>query len=196
MEVSAVTPLGLPLEKEYIVTLPNEVEDIIQEILFKQQCESVLVKTYLWDEYSKKWYIEKEQTHYAPNTPRDFLLLKEGAHERRFTHTFMQECIIHRQSKLWFCIDATENARYSDDLLNNPEVLFYKFKYTTPSGKVYRFIAMCDMRHSGYSAEQLERVRTEILRPGAMWFCEHIREKYRSYFDEDAYTQILKARKD
>jgi hypothetical protein len=34
--------------------------------------------------------------------------------------------------------------------------------------------------------ERLAEIKETILKPGARWYCDHFREKYRAHRDEDA----------
>lgn len=70
-------------------------------------------------------------------------------------------------------IDDTEKVSYAEDLLEDPEVLFYKFKYTTREGEIYRFTLYCNLRGYNHTEERLREIKETILKPGAKWFCNH-----------------------
>ena len=89
------------------------------------------------------------------------------------------------ESKIIFSVNELE-VTYDDELLEDPEVLFFRFKYTSESGKVYRFKLYASLIGSGYSPERLAEIKETILKPGARWYCDHFREKYRAHRDEDA----------
>ena len=44
----------------------------------------------------------------------------------------------------------------------------------------------CPLIGYGYSPERLAEIKETILKPGARWYCDHFREKFRAYRDEHA----------
>ena len=177
---------NLPVKKELMIDGPYEVNSTIKDMLMNGGCERVDVKVSLYDEDYDEWYVHSELIHYGANAPTsDFALVCEGAHERIQPHSWCEARIFHMKSKIIFFVNDWE-LTYSDELLENPEVLFYRFKYTSVSGTVYRFTLFCSLIGCGYSQERLAEIKETILKPGARWYCDHFREKYRSYRDEDA----------
>jgi hypothetical protein len=180
---------NLPVEKELMMDGRNGARDTIDDMLINGGCEKVDVKVSLYDEDFDEWYVESERTHYGANVPlNDFMLVCEGAHERIQPHSWCEARILHLKSKIIFLVNDGE-ITYSDELLEHPEVLFYRFKYTSESGKVYRFLLFCNLIGCGYSQECLAEIKETILKPGARWYCDHFREKYRFERNEDAMTR-------
>ena len=178
--------LNLPIQKEVIMDRPNGTEEIVEDMLLNGGCEKVDVKVSLYGEKFDEWYVHSEITHYAANGPTsDFALICEGAHERLQPHSWCEARILHMESKIIFSVNELE-VTYDDELLEDPEVLFFRFKYTSESGKVYRFKLYSSLIGSGYSPERLAEIKETILKPGARWYCDHFREKYRAHRDEDA----------
>ena len=194
-EIKSVDERGnLPISKELIMNGPYEAEDTVREMLNNGGCEKVDVKVSLYDEEFDEWYVHSEITHCGSNArPNEFMLVYEGAHVRRLAHSWCEERIFHVRSKIVLTVnDASVN--YDDELRENPEVLFYRFKYTTELGKVYRFTLYCPLIGYGYSPERLAEIKETILKPGARWYCDHFREKFRAYRDEDALSRWHKRR--
>ena len=177
---------NLPVNKELMMDEPNMIKNTIKDMLLNGGCEKVDVKVSLYDEKFDEWYVHSEITHYAANGPTsDFALICEGAHERLQPHSWCEARILHMESKIIFSVNELE-VTYDDELLEDPEVLFFRFKYTSESGKVYRFKLYASLIGSGYSPERLAEIKETILKPGARWYCDHFREKYRAHRDEDA----------
>ena len=186
---------NLPVEKELMMDGRNGARDTIDDMLINGGCEKVDVKVSLYDEDFDEWYVESERTHYGANAPlNDYMLLCEGAHERIQPHTWCEARILHLKSKIMFLVNDGE-ITYSDELLEHPEVLYYRFKYTSESGKVYRFSLFCNLIGCGYSQECLAEIKETILKPGARWYCDHFHEKYRGDRNEDAMTRWLNRRR-
>ena len=180
---------NLPVEKELMMDGRNGARDTIDDMLINGGCEKVDVKVSLYDEDFDEWYVESERTHYGANAPlNDYMLLCEGAHERIQPHSWCEARILHLKSKIIFLVNDGE-ITYSDELLEHPEVLYYRFKYTSESGKVYRFSLFCNLIGCGYSQERMAEIKETILKPGARWYCDHFREKYRFERNEDAMTR-------
>ena len=180
---------NLPVEKELMMDGPNGARDTIDDMLINGGCEKVDVKVSLYDKDFDEWYVDSELTYYGANVPlNDYMLLCEGAHERIQPHTWCEARILHLKSKIIFMVNDCE-VTYSDELLEHPEVLYYRFKYTSESGKVYRFTLFCSLIACGYSQERLAEIKETILKPGARWYCDHFREKYRFERNEDAMTR-------
>ena len=180
---------NLPVEKELMMDGRNGARDTIDDMLINGGCEKVDVKVSLYDEDFDEWYVESERTHYGANAPlNDYMLVCEGAHERIQPHSWCEARILHLKSKIIFLVNDGE-ITYSDELLEHPEILFYRFKYTSESGKVYRFSLFCNLIGCGYSQECLAEIKETILKPGARWYCDHFREKYRFERNEDAMTR-------
>jgi hypothetical protein len=186
---------NLPVEKELMMDGRNGARDTIDDMLINGGCEKVDVKVSLYDEDFDEWYVESERTHYGANAPlNDFMLICEGAHERIQPHSWCEARILHLKSKIIFLVNDGE-ITYSDELLEHPEVLFYRFKYTSESGKVYRFSLFCNLIGCGYSQECMAEIKETILKPGARWYCDHFHEKYRGDRNEDAMTRWLNRRR-
>lgn len=183
--------LDLPIKREYITESQAKAEELIQELINKEHCMAVNAKLSFWDDKTEDWYSVYKKIFYDANTKQDYMLLCNGAHENRNKQTWMQEFVIHLPTGIMFFIDDTEKVVYAEDLLENPEVLFYKFHYTTRQGKVYRFTLYCNLCYCNHSAERLAEIKETVLKPGAKWFCEHLREKYRTLFDEDPYFNMI-----
>ena len=180
---------NLPVEKELMMDGRNGARDTIDDMLINGGCEKVDVKVSLYDEDFDEWYLDSELTFYGANVPlNDYMLLCEGAHERIQPHTWCEARILHLKSKIMFLVNDGE-ITYSDELLEHPEVLFYRFKYTSILGEVYRFTLFCSLIGCGYSQERLAEIKETILKPGARWYCDHFREKYRFERNEDAMTR-------
>ena len=180
---------NLPVEKELMMDGRNGARDTIDDMLINGGCEKVDVKVSLYDEDFDEWYVESERTHYGANAPlNDFMLVCEGAHERIQPHSWCEARILHLKSKIIFMVNDCE-VTYSDELLEHPEVLYYRFKYTYESSKVYRFTLFCSLIGGGYSQERMAEIKETILKPGARWYCDHFREKYRFERNEDAMTR-------
>jgi hypothetical protein len=180
---------NLPVNKELMMDEPNMIKNTIKDMLLNGGCEKVDVKVSLYDEDFDEWYVESERTHYGANAPlNDFMLICEGAHERIQPHSWCEARILHLKSKIIFLVNDGE-ITYSDELLEHPEVLFYRFKYTSILGEVYRFTLFCSLIGCGYSQERLAEIKETILKPGARWYCDHFREKYRFERNEDAMTR-------
>ena len=180
---------NLPVEKELMMDGSNGARDTIDDMLINGGCEKVDVKVSLYDEDFDEWYVESERTHYGANAPlNDYMLVCEGAHERIQPHSWCEARILHLKSKIIFMVNDCE-VTYSDELLEHPEVLYYRFKYTSESGKVYRFSLFCNLIGCGYSQECMAEIKETILKPGARWYCDHFREKYRFERNEDAMTR-------
>ena len=186
---------NLPVEKELIMDGSNGARDTIDDMLINGGCEKVDVKVSLYDEDFDEWYVESERTYYGANAPTSgYMLVCEGAHERVQPHTWCEARILHMKSKILFLVNDGE-ITYSDELLEHPEILFYRFKYTSESGKVYRFSLFCNLIGCGYSQECLAEIKETILKPGARWYCDHFHEKYRGDRNEDAMTRWLNRRR-
>lgn len=183
--------LDLPIKREHITESQAKAEELIQKLINNEHCMSVNAKLSFWDDETQDWYLMYEKVFYESNTRQDYMLLCNGAHEIRNKQTWMQEFVIHLPTKITFFIDDTEKVSYAEDLLEDPEVLFYKFKYTTQEGKIYRFTLYCNLRGYSHTVERLEEIKETILKPGAKWFCNHLREKYRMLFNEDPYFNMI-----
>ena len=186
---------NLPIEKELMMDGRNGARDTIDDMLINGGCEKVDVKVSLYDEDFDEWYVDSELTFYGANVPlNDYMLLCEGAHERIQPHTWCEARILHLKSTIMFLVNDCE-VTCSDELLEHPEVLFYRFKYTSESGKVYRFSLFCNLIGCGYSQECMAEIKETILKPGARWYCDHFHEKYRGDRNEDAMTRWLNRRR-
>lgn len=186
---------NLPIEKELMMDGSNGARDTIDDMLINGGCEKVDVKVSLYDKDFDEWYVDSELTYYGANVPlNDYMLLCEGAHERIQPHTWCEARILHLKSKIMFLVNDGE-ITYSDELLEHPEVLYYRFKYTSESGKVYRFSLFCNLIGCGYSQECMAEIKETILKPGARWYCDHFHEKYRGDRNEDAMTRWLNRRR-
>ena len=186
---------NLPIEKELMMDGSNGARDTIDDMLINGGCERVDVKVSLYDKDFDEWYVDSELTYYGANVPlNDFMLVCEGAHERIQPHSWCEARILHLKSKIIFLVNDGE-ITYSDELLEHPEVLFYRFKYTSILGEVYRFTLFCSLIGCGYSQERLAEIKETILKPGARWYCDHFREKYRGDRNEDAMTRWSKRRR-
>lgn len=186
---------NLPIEKELMMDGRNGARDTIDDMLINGGCEKVDVKVSLYDEDFDEWYVDSELTYYGANVPlNDFMLICEGAHERIQPHSWCEARILHLKSKIIFLVNDGE-ITYSDELLEHPEVLYYRFKYTSESGKVYRFSLFCNLIGCGYSQERMAEIKETILKPGARWYCDHFHEKYRGDRNEDAMTRWLNRRR-
>ena len=186
---------NLPIEKELMMDGRNGARDTIDDMLINGGCEKVDVKVSLYDEDFDEWYVDSELTYYGANVPlNDFMLICEGAHERIQPHSWCEARILHLKSKIIFLVNDGE-ITYSDELLEHPEVLYYRFKYTSESGKVYRFSLFCNLIGCGYSQECMAEIKETILKPGARWYCDHFHEKYRGDRNEDAMTRWLNRRR-
>ena len=186
---------NLPVEKELMMDGRNGARDTIDAMLINGGCEKVDVKVSLYDEDFDEWYVDSEVTYYGANVPlNDYMLVCEGAHERIQPHTWCEARSLHLKSKIIFMVNDCE-VTYSDELLEHPEVLYYRFKYTSESGKVYRFSLFCNLIGCGYSQECMAEIKETILKPGARWYCDHFREKYRFERNEDAMTRWSKRRR-
>lgn len=180
---------NLPVEKELIMDGSHGAKDTIRDMLINGGCERVDVKVSLYDEDFDEWYVESERTYYGANAPTSgYMLVCEGAHERVQPHSWCEAKIMHEKSKIIFIVNDWE-LDYSEELLEHPEVLFYRFKYTSILGEVYRFSLFCSLIGCGYSQERLAEIKETILKPGARWYCDHFREKYRFERNEDAMTR-------
>ena len=180
---------NLPIEKELMMDGSNGARDTIDDMLINGGCEKVDVKVSLYDEDFDEWYVESERTYYGANAPTSgYMLVCEGAHERVQPHSWCEAKIMHEKSKIIFMVNDWE-LDYSEELLEHPEVLFYRFKYTSILGEVYRFTLFCSLIGCGYSQERLAEIKETILKPGARWYCDHFREKYRFERNEDAMTR-------
>ena len=186
---------NLPVEKELIMEGPYGAKDTISDMLNNGGCERVDVKVSLYDKDFDEWYVDSELTYYGANVPlNDYMLVCEGAHERIQPHSWCEARILHLKSKIMFLVNDGE-ITYSDELLEHPEVLYYRFKYTSESGKVYRFSLFCNLIGCGYSQERMAEIKETILKPGARWYCDHFHEKYRGDRNEDAMTRWLNRRR-
>ena len=173
----------------------NGARDTIDDMLINGGCEKVDVQVSLYDNDFDDWYVDSELTFYGANVPlNDFMLVCEGAHERIQPHTWCEARILHLISKIMFLVNDGE-ITCSDELLEYPEVLFYRFKYTSESGKVYRFTLFWSLIGGGYSQERMAEIKETILKPGARWYCDHFHEKYRGDRNEDAMTRWLNRRR-
>lgn len=180
---------NLPVNKELMMDEPNMIKNTINDMLLNGGCKKVDVKVSLYDEDYDEWYEDSEITYYEANTPlSDFVLLCEGAHERLQPHSWCEARILHTKSKIMFLVNDSQIG-CSEELLASPEVLFYRFKYTSIFGQVYRFTLFCNLIGCGYSKERLAEIKETILKPGARWYCDHFREKYRFVRNEDAMTR-------
>ena len=186
---------NLPVEKELIMEGPHGAKDTINDMLNNGGCEKVDVKVSLYDKDFDEWYVDSELTYYGANVPlNDYMLVCEGAHERIQPHSWCEARILHLKSKIMFLVNDGE-ITYSDELLEHPEVLYYRFKYTSESGKVYRFSLFCNLIGCGYSQERMAEIKETILKPGARWYCDHFHEKYRGDRNEDAMTRWANRRR-
>lgn len=168
--------------------------DTVYEMIAKDGHERVDVKVSMYDKEFDEWIEWSQKSHYNANDfNRDFKLICDGEHEETVPHSWCEATIINLKNKIIFTInDAC--VVYSKELLDNPEVIFYRFKYTDESGKVYRFSLLCNMTGCNESAEYLNEIKETVLKPGARWYCDHFREKYRSNRQEDAWSKWFKRR--
>lgn len=174
-------------------------EDIKDDLVFKNWhdfdsrifkltqdgCNSVDVEIYRRFSDSSEWFLDQKKTYYGANTNHEFFLLNHGAHEYRYPHTMMEEFIIHLPTKIWFSVNEAE-VIHSDEIKDNTNSLFYEFSFLAFE-KEYKFIALCSVME-----EQKEYVMKNILIPGAQWFCDHFRERWRSDMDERAVMTYMK----
>lgn len=166
--------LGMKVKREFEIPKGGSAEKEIWKIIKENNCQSVRARISLWDDNLKEWFVDTEKTYYDSSyTGQEYLLLKDGAHEHRFPTTSIQEMIIHLPSKVVFYVDARVDHLYPEHLLNDPEILFYKFKYTDEDEIVHRFTLCCSLRGNNFSKEKLAEIKENILKPGAKWFCEH-----------------------
>ena len=179
--------LGLSTKKEWFVDYMGEEEKKVKEIMDNNRCDEAEVKLFRLNYKEEEWYVCKEKTYYDCNLKQEYMLLTNGSHEHRFKHSHWQEQIIHMESKITFFIDNSRIVGFAPCLLNNPEVLFYKFKYNAEDGSVHRFVVFCDLRGWDYTPERLAEIKKTILKPGAQWFCKHFHEKYRLQFTKELY---------
>lgn len=194
-EISTVRgKTNLPINKVLTIKHEFEADAYIRSLIINEGCEKVEVKVSMYDEEKDEWYIHSEKIHYGPNAPvRDFVLVSEGAHEVVIGHSWCEAKILHVDSRIIFSVNDSA-VGYSDGLLEDPEVLFYRFKYTSENGKVYRFTLYCSLQGYGYSEQRLAEIKETILKPGARWYCDHFREKYRVLRGEDAYSKWFQHR--
>lgn len=180
---------GLPVKVECMVGTPHEAQEKVAAIMNGGHLDPVETVLYVWEEHGKEWLICQEKTYYPSDDDgiRQFFLIRDGGHEHRFKHSSVEEIVIHLPSGIRFYVNDRQTA-YSEELKTSPEVLFYKFKYTSEFGKVYRFTIFCNLMGKGYSSEKLSEIQETILKPGAKWYCQHFQEAYRSYRGEDSMT--------
>ena len=174
--------LGLSTEKEWFVDYIGEEEQKVKEVMDNDRCDEAEVKLSRWSDKEMEWYVYREKTYYDCNLKQEYMLLTNGSHEHRFKHSHWQEQVIHMESKITFFIDNSRIVGFAPNLLDDPEVLFYKFKYNAEDGSVLRFVVYCNLRGYNYTPERLSEIKQTILKPGAQWFCKHFNEKYRRQF--------------
>lgn len=174
---------GTLIEKELTYSNGTEVDNALQELMFKRNCNKIETEFYQWHNVLQEWVLDQKKTYYEPNNHPEFVLLCNGDHEWRYRHTRMQEMIMHLPSKTIFFVDEREFAKYSDETAGS---IFYKFRYEI-NEKTYRFITYCPYDHDSNEQEK-ERIKQEILIPGSKWYCEHIREKWKHDMGMDFYS--------
>ena len=174
--------LGLSSEKEWLIDSMGEVGQKIKEVMDNEHYDAAEVKLSHWSHEKMEWRVCSEKTYYNCNTKQEYMLLNNGSHEHRLKHSHWQELVIHLESKITFFIDNSQIVGFAPNLLNEPEVLFYKFKYHAENGMVFHFVVYCNLCGCNYTPEQLSEIKQTILKPGAQWFCDHFSEKYRLLF--------------
>lgn len=187
------TNLGVPfcetMEADGLKAGELKARDLIQDMnLEKLDC-----CRYLWDDRLQRWFEDARKCYYHPNTPKEFFLLKNGAHEHRFPSTPMQEIMLYIPKRIVITVLDRDQVNFSEELLSDPNYVFYKFKYNAPGGRVYPFTALCRMSDEELTPESRTDLIDEVLRPGAKWFCEHLSEEYRQFFKTDGWAQVFKA---
>lgn len=196
VEIDAIdTTVNLPVKKLYFDKERGTDIKHANELICTQNCDNVRAVTSLWDDETQDWYEDSDVTYFHPNTKPDYYLLRNAAHECRLKHALMQEYVIHIPTRTLFWIDERVTT-YPKENLEDPECLFYKFKYTTELGKEYKFTVYCNLRGSGKTQEELQDILENVLKPAAMWFCNHIRESYRHYNEDDAWSKIRRRKKE
>lgn len=169
----------------------SEGYELVKDWIINRNHDNVNMKISFWDEKTQDWYEDSNITFLQPDTESEFYIIENGAHECRLKHSYMQELVLHAPTRTLFIIDE-RSTTYLEDTKEDSEVFFYKFKYTTAIGKQYQFTAYCNLRGMNKTPEELSGVKENILRPGAKWFCNHIRERYRCFFQDDACSKITR----
>ena len=195
VEIEAIDVDNTSIKKTYFTGNHGEYSEYLQELILSQKCDSARAVVSMWNDDTQDWYEYRDVTYFKPNLMQDYYLLKNGEHEYRIKHSFIQEQILHLPSKIVFMV-SERRVEYAKELLESPECLFYDFQYVTESGKEYNFTACCNLIGSKKPHEELQQIKEKILKPGTEWFCKHLREAYKSYFDEDPYSKIERKKKD
>lgn len=187
---------NIQVKKELMIDGKYGASGAIGDLIIRENCIKIDVKVSMWDEKTEEWFVCSEKTHYNPNYfEREYMLLCDGEHESTLPHTWCEAVVIHLKSKMIFTINDTA-VKFADAILDSNRTIFFKFKYTDDYGKVYRFILYCDLMDLEYTNGQKEEVKKNILIPGAKWFCEHFREKFRAAREEDEWSKMYKRREE
>ena len=189
------TKVNLVHCKTYFTEDKSEGLEYVKEWIVSKEMDNVKLKISIWDNITQNWYEDSCVTYFQPNTESEFYIVDSGAHECRFKHSYMQEMVLHVPTRTLFFIDERITP-YPEDTMNDPEVLFYKFKYTTELGQHFHFVVYCNLRGFGKSAEEIANIKEKILKPGARWFCDHLKERYRDYFQDDAYSKMVRKQRE
>ena len=176
---------GVTIQDDLFFGNEREADDYIRDVILKCT-QKVETEFYCRFENLNEWILDRKTTYYHPNHPLEFALVHCGNHEYRFPHTFMQEIVIHMPSRLCFYIDNRENALYSEDIENSPNSVFYKFSYNI-NGESYKFITYYPDKDP-VNEEMRKKIKQTLLIPGAKWFCEHLRERWKHYFNVDFHS--------
>lgn len=187
---------NIRVKKELAIERRHGADEAVADLIARENCMKVNVKVSMWDNRTEEWYVCSEKIHYNPNySGREYMLLCDGEHESTLTHTWCEAIVIHLKSKITFQINDIK-VKFADEILESRGSLFFKFKYTDDYGKVYRFILYCGLMDLECTDERKEEIRKNILIPGAKWFCEHFREKFRMEREEDEWSKMYKRRKE
>ena len=184
-----------PEVKEFEADSVWDAEEEISKYSLEATSSGVSGRISVWDEESKSWYTYSDKDYFNANQVYGgFMLLSRGAHEYQILHSWAEALVVHTRSFLSFTVNLTEQVEFHESMKQDPDNVFYRFKYTARNGRVWRFVLHCYLPEEKFSPEQRSEIRENVLIPGAKWYCKHFAEKYRNLLEEDAYTRMMKDR--
>lgn len=185
--------LELPVCEEHEIKNDDDLKKIISGIFLDNKADEVQGTVYIQDkEICDERFVTSDKKYYGPNAPIEFVMLTTGGHEKRFCHTWLQQIGMHVPTRTIFYVDDREQVGFDDDVLDNPDNVFYKFKCNAPDRiiKLVMFVPMANQQCKSMSREELLE---QVLKPAAVWFCNHLLENYRFLFGSDGYSNLRKA---
>ena len=151
----------------------DELNSSIMNTLNKYQMDCTKLSYYRKDNEGK-WQKSKDTEFYNMSQVPDFAFLTMGEqHTDGFSWFASCKRCIDLRNKFLFNIVNRNIINFSDNILQNPRFISFKFKYNMKDGGSLPLMAYLWMGEE-YDEEKREFIKRKTLREGAQWYCDHL----------------------